>query len=139
MADCQSAAGEAPAPHVIRGVNYTEGWSSFRTFPSFIVSIAVLATGCANCCRAAGRATRDFWALQDIGFEVEKGEMLGLVGPNGCGKSTLLQIVSGILQPTDGTRGDARAHRRAAGTGRGLQSGIHRAARTSTSTAKSWG
>jgi lipopolysaccharide transport system ATP-binding protein len=50
----------------------------------------------------------DFWALRDIGFTVEKGEMLGLVGPNGCGKSTLLQIVSGILQPTSGrvvTRG----------------------------------
>ncbi len=50
----------------------------------------------------------DFWALREIGFEVEKGEMLGLVGPNGCGKSTLLQIVSGILQPTTGrvvTRG----------------------------------
>lgn len=50
----------------------------------------------------------DFWALKDIGFEVEPGECLGLVGPNGCGKSTLLQIVSGILQPTTGrvvTRG----------------------------------
>jgi ABC-type polysaccharide/polyol phosphate transport system ATPase subunit len=44
----------------------------------------------------------DFWALRDISFTVEKGEMLGLVGPNGCGKSTLLQIVSGILQPTTG-------------------------------------
>lgn len=50
----------------------------------------------------------DFWALRDIDFTVEKGETLGLVGPNGCGKSTLLQIVSGILQPTSGrvvTRG----------------------------------
>ena len=50
----------------------------------------------------------DFWALKDINFELEKGECLGLVGPNGCGKSTLLQIVSGILQPTTGrvvTRG----------------------------------
>ena len=50
----------------------------------------------------------DFWALRDIGFNLEKGETLGLVGPNGCGKSTLLQIVSGILQPTSGrvvTRG----------------------------------
>jgi ABC-type polysaccharide/polyol phosphate transport system ATPase subunit len=44
----------------------------------------------------------DFWALRDIQFNLEKGETLGLVGPNGCGKSTLLQIVSGILQPTTG-------------------------------------
>jgi lipopolysaccharide transport system ATP-binding protein len=57
---------------------------------------------------AAGPRHTDFWALKDIGFEVEKGETLSLVGPNGCGKSTLLQIVSGILQPTTGrvvTRG----------------------------------
>src|ERR1035438_9136444 len=56
----------------------------------------------------SGRHHSDFWALKDIGFEVEKGEVLSLVGPNGCGKSTLLQIVSGILQPTTGrvvTRG----------------------------------
>src|SRR5471032_341151 len=54
----------------------------------------------------------DFWALREIGFEVEKGETLSLVGPNGCGKSTLLQIVSGILQPTQGrvvTRGRVAA------------------------------
>jgi ABC-type polysaccharide/polyol phosphate transport system ATPase subunit len=50
----------------------------------------------------------DFWALRDIGFQVEKGETLSLVGPNGSGKSTLLQIVAGILPPTQGrvvTRG----------------------------------
>src|SRR5690242_12628658 len=50
----------------------------------------------------AGPLHTDFWALRDIGFTVEKGETLGLVGPNGCGKSTLLQIISGILQPTTG-------------------------------------
>ena len=56
----------------------------------------------------SGPLHTDFWALRDISFAVEKGETLGLVGPNGCGKSTLLQIVSGILQPTTGrvaTRG----------------------------------
>ncbi len=45
----------------------------------------------------------DFWALREISFSVEKGETLGIVGPNGCGKSTLLQIVCGILQPTTGS------------------------------------
>lgn len=54
------------------------------------------------------RRHSDFWALRDIDLAIEKGETLGLVGPNGCGKSTLLQIVCGILQPTTGrvvTRG----------------------------------
>lgn len=45
---------------------------------------------------------RDFWALQDISFSVDRGEVVSLVGPNGCGKSTLLQVISGILQPTTG-------------------------------------
>lgn len=51
---------------------------------------------------------KDFWALRDVSLSLEKGEVLGIVGPNGCGKSTLLQIVSGILPPTRGrvlTRG----------------------------------
>jgi lipopolysaccharide transport system ATP-binding protein len=50
----------------------------------------------------------EFWALREVNLHMEKGETLGIVGPNGCGKSTLLQIVCGILQPTVGrvvTRG----------------------------------
>jgi lipopolysaccharide transport system ATP-binding protein len=45
---------------------------------------------------------RQFWALKNISFQVERGDTVGIVGANGSGKSTLLQVLYGVLQPTSG-------------------------------------
>lgn len=45
---------------------------------------------------------QSFWALQDISFEVNKGDKLGVLGLNGAGKSTLLKLISGVMKPTHG-------------------------------------
>lgn len=49
--------------------------------------------------------SRHIWALKDVGFQIQQGERMGIIGRNGSGKTTLLRLLAGVTQPTEGKIG----------------------------------
>jgi lipopolysaccharide transport system ATP-binding protein len=57
--------------------------------------------------KLAGRSpsassSKEFWALREVNFELNRGEAFGIIGANGAGKSTILKLITGIMNPTSG-------------------------------------
>lgn len=74
--------------------NFREVLSSIFTLP--FKRLKILSS------KTPPKESETLWALKDINLEVEKGEVLGIIGRNGAGKSTLLKILSRITEPTEG-------------------------------------
>lgn len=53
--------------------------------------------------RGKKRKQEDFHAVKNVSFNVDRGEILGIIGKNGCGKSTMLRTIAGIMSPNSGT------------------------------------
>ncbi len=71
----------------------------YRTFRDAVTESI---TNLFNRQKTAPKKFEDFWALNDVNFHVEQGEVIGLIGRNGAGKSTMLKILSRITEPTSG-------------------------------------
>src|SRR5665647_232486 len=74
----------------------------YRTLRDSLVSAAMRPIERMRHPGAATHTSEDLWALREVDLEVNRGEVLGIIGRNGAGKSTLLKILSRITEPTEG-------------------------------------
>lgn len=82
-----------PAQTVIKFDHVSKDFSKLnqKTFKEFIPALI-----------RGEKTSESFTALDDISFEIKKGETVGIIGPNGSGKSTILKLIAGVMWPTTG-------------------------------------
>jgi lipopolysaccharide transport system ATP-binding protein len=73
-----------------------------RRYKAFSESAVNVMKSPVKALKSLRQRTDTFWALKDINFEVQRGEVVGIIGRNGTGKSTLLKILARIMHPTEG-------------------------------------
>jgi len=82
-------------------INHADERNTYRTLSEDLVEMAKAPLRSWRRHGTNGR-TEEFWALKNVDFEVQPGEVVGVIGRNGAGKSTLLKILSRITEPTEG-------------------------------------